>query len=273
MGKSQSRDMTMEERLSYLLHPPKLERMKKRRHTHKSIKIGDVPIPSIYSLYEKVREVYDQGPTQSCTACAICAAFSLMNEKDKSFSPSRYYIYARERQMESEFISSNTLIDDGAYESDGLLWAESYGICSETIWPSIDINKVPPTSCDIDACRHRIRGLISIPIDIDSMRRTISSGRPILAAIYLYLSLSSSDISTTGIMPLPTPDDIVVGGHEVLIVGYEHDHQRFVVLNSWSKNWGVQPQGASTRGYFYLSYDYIMKHVMSLYTFDSIIII
>eukprot|EP00952_Eustigmatos_sp_NYUAD-ZCMA_P008894 36863-Eustigmatos_ZCMA.PRE.1 len=48
-----------------------------------------------------------------------------------------------------------------------------------------------------------------------------------------------------------------LGGHAVVIVGFNRYKRQSLVRNSWSVNWGV-------RGYFYMSYDIMLSDL----TFD-----
>ena len=43
-----------------------------------------------------------------------------------------------------------------------------------------------------------------------------------------------------------------LGGHAVMAVGYDERKQRFIVRNSWGKNWGMN-------GYFTLPYPYLLQ--------------
>ena len=62
---------------------------------------------------------------------------------------------------------------------------------------------------------------------------------------------------TTGNMPYPNVNrEAVLGGHAVLIVGYNDTTQRFIVRNSWGTGWG-------DKGYFYMPYQVIQNVSMS----------
>ena len=51
-------------------------------------------------------------------------------------------------------------------------------------------------------------------------------------------------------MPMPTPDENVAGGHAVCAVGFDDNKQAFIVRNSWGTSWGAN-------GYFYMPYAFI----------------
>jgi C1A family cysteine protease len=66
----------------------------------------------------------------------------------------------------------------------------------------------------------------------------------------VYDSFESQDVAKTGVVPMPTPDESVLGGHAVVAVGYDDSTQRFLVRNSWGSGWGQE-------GYFTIPYAYL----------------
>jgi C1A family cysteine protease len=66
----------------------------------------------------------------------------------------------------------------------------------------------------------------------------------------VYSAFESQQVATTGIVPMPSPADQIVGGHAVVLVGYNDAVDRFRVRNSWGTGWGQQ-------GYFELPYLYV----------------
>jgi C1A family cysteine protease len=61
--------------------------------------------------------------------------------------------------------------------------------------------------------------------------------------------MESEAVATTGQLPMPTHGDQSIGGHEVLLVGYDDATQNFKVRNSWGPGWGLA-------GYFLMPYAY-----------------
>ena len=68
--------------------------------------------------------------------------------------------------------------------------------------------------------------------------------------IAVYESFESQEVARTGEVPMPGPDEKMLGGHAILCCGYNDDSQRVTCLNSWSAGWG-------DKGYFTLPYKYI----------------
>jgi C1A family cysteine protease len=57
-------------------------------------------------------------------------------------------------------------------------------------------------------------------------------------------------------VPMPDQSEQLLGGHAVMVVGYEDTLQCFIVRNSWGPDWG-------DKGYFYLPYNYLLDTNLS----------
>jgi C1A family cysteine protease len=91
-----------------------------------------------------------------------------------------------------------------------------------------------------------------------SIKNTLNAGYPIVLGIVVYSSFISDSVATTGIVPMApvNNNDYVLGGHCVVICGYDDTKQLFIMRNSWGTHWG-------DKGYFYLPYDYITSPVLT----------
>jgi C1A family cysteine protease len=68
----------------------------------------------------------------------------------------------------------------------------------------------------------------------------LSNKQTIAFGFTVYSSFESSEVSSTGIVPLPVEGEGVLGGHEVLLVGYLKDYpEHGLVRNSWGSGWGL----------------------------------
>ena len=63
-------------------------------------------------------------------------------------------------------------------------------------------------------------------------------------------SFEGQSVASSGIVPMPSPSEKVVGGHAVVLVGYNDAVDRFRVRNSWGTGWGQN-------GYFEIPYLYV----------------
>jgi C1A family cysteine protease len=149
----------------------------------------------------------------------------------------------------------NTVNEDaGATLSDGIEILKKFGVCSENIWP-YDISKysqIPPLNCYIEADKHHVIEAVNILNNAFSMKQCLAEGLPFVVGIQIFEAFESAEVAKTGMVPMPNLfTDECLGGHAVLVCGYDENKQVWIVRNSWGTNWG-------DNGYFYLPYLYLL---------------
>lgn len=206
-------------------------------------------LPSSIDLTHNCPLVRDQGQLGSCTAFAISGA--LMYDQamqGETIDPlSELFLYYNERLMEHDVYG-----DYGASIKDGVKSVNKVGVCSENLWP-YDISKFanqPPNNCYTDAKLHASLVYMRVMQNLQQMKGCLASEYPFIAGISVYESFESADATSTGIIPLPQLGEQLLGGHAILIVGYDDNTQLFTFQNSWSSSWG-------NHGYGYLPYAYL----------------
>ena len=207
-------------------------------------------LPPSIDLTPEMPRVYDQGQLGACTGNALAGLyqFLLMKEGLPSFVPSRLMIYWGERQIEGDVSQ-----DSGANGDDGMTFLANKGVCPESLWP-YDVAQFavePPKAAWASAYHHKIGGAVTIADgDMLGVRSCLASGYPIAFGFTAFAGLQSDAAAKTGIIPLPAKGEQPIGGHEVVLVGYDDSARTFKIRNSWSSSWG-------DKGYGYMSYDYI----------------
>ena len=198
--------------------------------------------------------IEDQGRLGSCTGNAIAGAIELLMKRNNNFTDiSRLFIYYYERLLE------NTVnYDSGAYIRDGIKACYTYGAATENLWP-YDISKFrnrPSIDAVNDAKKRKVK-LYERVSDFNGVINAIDNGYPVTIGFDVYSSFDSPTVARTGIMPYPnTKKEKLLGGHAVLIVGYNKNNDTFIVRNSWGKYWG-------DNGYFYMPFQVIKNNTMS----------
>ena len=197
--------------------------------------------------------VYNQGNLGSCTANALAALIQYDDPKPGPGTGSRLFIYYNERRLEGDIPD-----DAGAYLHDGITTLERYGVCPETLWPYI-LSKFavkPPDSCYTSAASHRALAAQTIPNDIIAMKNALVSGFPFCVGIMVFPEFVSARVAATGVVPMPSRGQNPLGGHAVVVVGYDDRRQVWILRNSWGATWG-------DHGHFTLPYPYLVDPVLS----------
>lgn len=242
---------------------------------HKTV-ILSVPragLPKSIDLRPMCPPIYDQGTLGSCTGNGLAAAFAFNEHKklqsnklqsnklqsnklqsNKSwFMPSRLFIYYNERRMEG------TIPDDaGACIADGVKSIHDVGVCSESHWP-YDITKFthqPPTLLYKEAEKHRTNKYRRLTNDLIQLKTALAQNSLIVFGICVYESFQSDEVARTGIVPMPKPNEQFLGGHCIVLCGYNDETSTFIVRNSWGTQWGQQ-------GYCEMPYAYINDENLS----------
>lgn len=207
-------------------------------------------LPQNVDLRSGVVQILDQGDLGSCTSNAIASCMQFLRAKenvDKS-NLSRLFIYYNERVIEGTVKS-----DSGAEIKDGIKVVSKLGVPRETDWP-YDITKFkikPPSVCYKNALTDLAIEYKSIDnTDLSLIQQQLALNIPIVCGFSVYESFESDQVAKTGVVPLPGTNEQLLGGHCVLLVGYDNVTQRFTCLNSWGKNWG-------SGGFFTIPYAYL----------------
>lgn len=222
--------------------------------------------PEVDPRQDYMTKVYDQLQLGSCTANAIAAqldAWRIANGQEP-FYPSRLAIYALERIREGSPLSADT----GAYGRDGLWVSQHSGFVPEREMPYSDQRSA--WTVDPRPLIARLRAekdhpswdrlysyYKSVPRSVTSFKRVLSNRQTIAIGFSVYESFESSAVARDGVMPHPGPDEELLGGHEVLGVGYLKDHpEHLLCRNSWAEDWGIG-------GYFLMPWSVILDAQLS----------
>lgn len=194
-------------------------------------------------LRPKCSPVVDQGQIGSCTGNALAGAVEFLDLAEK-FAASRLFIYYNERVIEGDPEQ-----DGGAQIRDGIKSLAKQGVCSEHSWgyqPS-KLFKKPADKCYAEAATRKITEYLRVANSTTAIKACLAAGFPIAFGFTVYESFESDAVAKTGKMPMPAKKEKNLGGHAVLMVGYDDATQCFIVRNSWGLGWG-------DKGHFYMPY-------------------
>lgn len=207
------------------------------------------PLPKSASVQSKLKPAYDQKALGSCTANALAC---LLQNKFNNIMPSRLFIYYNERDMEGTINC-----DCGASLRDGIKTLNKLGACGESYWP-YDIKKFtnkPVDKAYANGLKYKITGYYAVPQREYDIKYAISQGKPVVFGFMVKSSFMDQAVAKSGVYN-PKPGEAIMGGHAVVIVGYDDNTQLFTVRNSWGTNWGKQ-------GYFTMPYSEVLDGTVS----------
>ena len=207
-------------------------------------------IPQI-DLRKKFPLVYNQGLLGSCTANALAGVveYNEIQKENEYDIPSRLFIYYNERAYEGTVDS-----DSGASLRDGIKSLNKLGVCPEEWWP-YNIKEFcvrPSIECYQIAKQYKALAYNRVTQCMEDIKRCLSESYPVICGIMIYTSFESDEVSKTGNVVIPDEEkESLLGGHAIIIVGYDDEKEYFIFRNSWGKTWG-------DNGYGYIPYSYII---------------
>jgi len=207
-------------------------------------------LPSTADLGPDMPAVYDQKQLGSCTAngIAACLEYEAHRQGEPWSMPSRLFIYYNERAIEGTVST-----DSGAQIRDGIKSVHKQGAPPESDWPYSDADpgpfqEKPPANVYADAVAHEalVYKRVMLGGPGAPIRSAVAAAYPVVFGFSVpsYFEDGTWDASSQSLR-IPGPNDHFIGGHCVVITGYDFTRTRFPnnafkVRNSWGPNWGMQ---------------------------------
>lgn len=242
----------------------KRSRSKKETKFSYFLKNGGDPLPTAFNLVEGdgplipdiLLDCWDQGNINSCVAneMAFLHIFvQLVQNNTSLFMPSRLFLYYNARKLESSIYD-----DVGCTIEAGVRAGFVDGACEERAWTYYPPRTFfcPYPLCFRDGERTKVLDYTAIEQTEEQIKTAICDGFPIICGFDVYDTFITES-QTTGIMTMPGGDP-PLGGHCMLICGYDDDESMFYCRNSWGP---IGPFG----GYFKAPYAFVTDPT---YTFD-----
>lgn len=231
--------------------------------------VGASPPPPSISLRGQCGAVQDQGALNACTAHAAAALMELVEARlnKRSLLGSRMFLYKVSRAL------LHWSGDSGAYLRTAAGALTLFGLPPEEYWPydpaQLDVD--PPAFCYQLGQKYRASSYFRIDTAgtepqavVDRIKSLLEQGLPSMCGYIVYFGAEFQARANAGI-PLPLPTDLKVGGHALMICGYDDTKVitnsstdgatstgGFQIQNSRGTGWGEQ-------GFGWLPYDYFLK--------------
>jgi C1A family cysteine protease len=218
-------------------------------------------LPQTVDLRKMLPPAYDQGQLGSCvgnsTAALVQCELLRRGLPEGKRTPSRLAIYYGAREMEGTINS-----DCGCEIRDAIKFIARNGVLFEDGpggWP-YDTSKFrnPPPMRNAFTLPETFR-YQSVPQGATYLMASLAEGRPVSFGFACYSGLddpetAKNDFSdpASGRLVMPKQNEASLGGHAVLLVGYDYPARTFLVRNSWSPQWGL-------RGHFMAPFEYFLR--------------
>ncbi len=203
----------------------------------------------------KMPVMEDQADIGSCVANSSTDTFEFLYIMAGKVPPqlSRLYVYYWCRYLDGV----NPTEDSGTTIRTAMKCLASYGACLETTWPyATEKFSVRPTQAMVqEGQNHQILNYYRTPA-LAYIKLCLSEGYPIVFGFSVPETLYSDETMNTGVIAYPSSKETIIGGHAVMMVGYDETKRRVKFKNSWGPNWG-------DKGYGYLPYDFITNGLAS----------
>jgi C1A family cysteine protease len=232
------------------------------------LKDGDPQLPAAHDLWPNVPPIWNQEQLGACVAHGSLRAFLTEAIRQGLSLPmlSRLWVYAKGRDLEGTPLTQ----DSGMQVRDAIKVLSTLGAPPESDWPYSDANpgpfdQEPPASLDAAASQDLAITYQSIVVGGPGapMRTAVASGLAIVFGFSVPSTFQDGSWNpATQVLPLPQPSVNFVGGHCVVITGYDFSCKQFpepyfICDNSWDTTWGGSWGGQGcTGGRFAMAWDW-----------------
>jgi C1A family cysteine protease len=205
-----------------------------RDYNFKDIVPSSLALPPVVSLRSQINWRWNQQNTNGCTSFSSCSAYKFALKKDLNidFDPSQLFVYFNTRKLEGD-----TLKDDGAQIRDVFKSVAQYGIAPTTDWPFevANVLRTPSAKAYSDAKKEILTNYYSVDQNHLEIQQCLAMGYPV---VFGTVVCPSFERATNGHIPMPIPNERVLGGHAITLIGYDNNQKVYEFLNSWGEQWG-----------------------------------
>ncbi len=232
-------------------------------------------LPGRADLSKRLFPVRNQGGRGTCVAFASTALREFLIECEAGLSEQFLYWACKELDGMPE--------ESGTYVRTAMAALNGMGICRTETWrynpneiPGNEGQGPPPSGSEKEALNYIMPYTRSVaPNCVEHYKQILTEAdgipaMPVVVGVLVFNSwLISPAANQTGKITMPLPGEMPVGGHAMLVVGYNDDATvpgggYFIVRNSWGEGWAVD--SPETSGHAMMPYAYIEKYCMEAFS-------
>jgi C1A family cysteine protease/fibronectin type 3 domain-containing protein len=221
-------------------------------------KIAHRGLPSSFDISASMPPVGSQGGQGSCVAWSVAYATKSYQEyierKDKTnwnYIDGAKINYSRIFSPAFVYNQINGGKDNGSVIENALALVVSKGVPTWETMPYTDRDfKTQPTASQMEAAsKFKAKEFLRIKsTEINDIKKQITLGRPVVTGIPV-----SEGFYSLGKKVYSVPKGTNLGGHAIVIVGYDDSLNAFKIQNSWGTGWG-------DKGFGFIDYQFFMKN-------------
>jgi len=204
-----------------------------------------------------------------------------VDENASNIDASQMFVYYNERVLEDK-----VELNSPVFIRNGIKSLFNNGICSEKSWPYPEmalptsikqavatgtieeiqeevsrvlaehqheiqaaIKEKPSSQAIEQAKKHIINRYCKLDEENDLLELRLALSKELPVVFGMMVPKSFYLVGADGVMAMPVDDEPRLGGHALLVVGYDDEKQHFIVRNSWGKEFG-------DGGYCYMPYEF-----------------
>lgn len=206
-----------------------------------------------YDLRNQLSNVKDQGERSTCVSFAATAGHEYLKSNGQDLSE-EFLFWACKRY-------DGLSIDEGTTLAAAIVSLKTNGQALEHEWPyctnPISVCQTPPRNVQWSASNNIITCGEPIEIDTDKLKKALLQGDSVILGIKIFQEFF---YPSNGYISLPADPNNIMGGHAILLVGWDDSDKSFIIRNSWGETWGAN-------GYGYLQYDYILRYTVEAWRY------
>lgn len=218
-----------------------------KRDRYHALPPANLKLPRAADCLKFEAPIGNQGALGSCTAWAVTAAYrnTEIELRGDSPDPSELATYYWTRELQGTVNS-----DSGAAIRTAIKSLVKRGTCDEALHPYVVSNfrKAPSSAAVADAAKSRVVAYARVEQTAAALKDQIARCNPVVFGFTVY-GRAFDEAGKSGVMPMPRWLDRAVGGHAVVIVGYDDAKGAYLIRNSWGNRWGQ-------KGYFWMPYEF-----------------
>lgn len=214
-----------------------------------------------YDIYQKYKdffpEITNQGYIGACVPTCISTVYYYLTMKQSNhinFRISRLYLYYQVRKLYDDLDN-----DSGSTIIDCINILHKDGIIPEFFYPYMSDNLYKNPNKFLEKYSKFCKCLGFENVKRNQIKNKILLDFPILCGIKIFKNVDNIQVKKTGIIEMPTDindNDNLLGGHCIILIGFDDNTKYYKFINSWGSNWGEN-------GFGYLPYDFIKSEYLS----------